>query len=55
MYMWKLKNKINNNKNGDKLIDTENILRATRSEGGRGAAKKKKSKGIKNYKWIVAE
>ena len=35
-YMWNLKNKINNNKNGNKLMDTENILRATRWEEGWG-------------------
>ena len=50
--MWNLKNKLNN-KSRNKLIDTENILRATRWEGvGRTA---RKGKRIKRYKWIVAD
>ena len=43
----------NNNKSRNKLMDTENILRVTRSEGVRGM--EKKGKGIKKYKWIAAE
>ena len=39
--MWNLKNKINNNnKNGNKLIDIENILRVTRWEGTWGVGEK---------------
>ena len=42
LYMWNLKNKINNksNKSGNKLIDTENILRDTRWEESSGDKKK---------------
>ena len=41
--MWNLKNKMNNNdKSGNKLVDTKNILRATRWEEVGGMAKKAK-------------
>ena len=43
-YMWNLKNKINsnNNKSGNKFIDTESILRDTRREGHWGEKKAKR-------------
>ena len=44
-HMWNLKNKINN-KNKNYLIDTENILRATRWEGEGGQWKR--SKGLRS-------
>ena len=53
MHMWNLQNKINNNKSGNKLIDTANVLRDTRWEGLWGIAKN--GKVIKRYKLIVAE
>ena len=54
--MWNLKNKIDNNNNDDdrnKLIDTENILSATRWEGDWGDSEK--GQRIKKYKWIVTK
>ena len=46
MYMWNLKNKIdNNNKNRNKLIDTENIQRDNRWEWGWG---EKRAKGLRS-------
>ena len=54
MYMWNLKNRINNNnKSGNKLTDTENILRATRWEGSWRDGKN--AEGIKMYKCVVSE
>ena len=52
MHIWNLKNKINNNnKSGNKLTDTENILRDTRWEVDCG----EEGKGIERCTWMVAE
>lgn len=51
-YMWTLQNKINNSndKIGNKLTETENILRATRQDAGWGRAKT--GEGIRQREWI---
>ena len=54
MHTWNLKNKINNNnKNRNKLIDIENILRVIR--WGVWGASVKREEGIKKYKLVVTK
>ena len=36
-YLWTLKSKVNKQKNGNRLIDTENTLMVAKGEGGWGA------------------